>query len=45
MAGIESVEEVRERRGLTGPIPERPNTFSVGVTSKGEEEEEEPTDE
>lgn len=46
MAGIESVEEVRKRRGLTGPIPERPTGFGINVSGLDErEEEEEPEDE
>jgi hypothetical protein len=45
-AGIMSAEEAREKWGLKGPAPERPNMFNVGVTSSGEEEdnEEEPDD-
>jgi hypothetical protein len=42
MAGIVSVKEVRDRRGLKGPIPEKPSPFSIGVSGlEGDEEDNE----
>ena len=37
MSGVLSPEEVRDRMGLKGPVPERPNMFNVGVSSSGED--------
>ena len=48
-AGVVSPQEVRDRRGLKGPAPKRPDMVSIGVTGledkKEDQEEEEPEDE
>ena len=43
--GIESVEDVRKRRGLKGPAPERPDMFGIGVKGLNEPNEDKPDEE